>query len=211
MFQICMVVAFAAAVTAAPVEEPVKIDLPVYERPNDEPSYTLAEQPSDEAGYALAEQPNARPSYTLAEPLQLENHPGENPSSNNLYDNLIGNKIDALDKKLNGPFARIKTLERAVEETEGYGSKILSIKENLGNVAAGIFKPKPIVDIIEEEDKYGNTGDKFYNVGRALVNGSSKVSTYVNTLLEIPGKFVQQISRIASEKLNNVGAKIVGL
>lgn len=37
--------------------------------------------------------------------------------------------------------------------------------------------------------------------------------TYIKILFlfQIPGNLIRQISRIASEKLNNVGAKVVGL
>lgn len=48
-----------------------------------------------------------------------------------------------------------------------------------------LFQPKPIVDTIQEEDKYGNTGDKFYTAGRAIVGGASGVSNLVNSILEV--------------------------
>lgn len=41
------------------------------------------------------------------------------------------------------------------------------------------------MDIIKEEDKYGNSGDKFYVAGRALVGGAEGVSNLVNTVLEV--------------------------
>lgn len=47
------------------------------------------------------------------------------------------------------------------------------------------FQPKPIVDTIQEEEKYGNTGDKFYAAGRAIVGGASGVSNLVNSVLEV--------------------------
>lgn len=47
------------------------------------------------------------------------------------------------------------------------------------------FQPKPIVDTISEEEKYGNTGDKFYGAGRALVGGAEGVSNLVNSVLEV--------------------------
>lgn len=50
---------------------------------------------------------------------------------------------------------------------------------------AWCFQPKPIVDTIQEEDKYGNTGDKFYTAGRAIVAGASGVSNLVNSVLEV--------------------------
>lgn len=47
------------------------------------------------------------------------------------------------------------------------------------------FQPKPVVDTIKEEEKYGNHGDKFYNVGRAVVSGAEGVSNFVNSVLEV--------------------------
>lgn len=43
----------------------------------------------------------------------------------------------------------------------------------------------PIVDTIIEEEKYGNTGDKFESAGRALVNGAEGISNLVNSILEV--------------------------
>lgn len=39
-----------------------------------------------------------------------------------------------------GIFAPVATREGAVLETEGWGSKTLSIKENIHNIVAGIFQ-----------------------------------------------------------------------
>lgn len=41
------------------------------------------------------------------------------------------------------------------------------------------------MDTIREEEKYGNDGDKFYSAGKAIVNGASNVSTFVNSALEV--------------------------
>lgn len=38
----------------------------------------------------------------------------------------------------------------------------------------------PIVDTIKEEEKYGNTGDKFETVGKALVNGSESLASLLS-------------------------------
>lgn len=41
------------------------------------------------------------------------------------------------------------------------------------------------MDTIKEEEKYGNSGDKFYSAGRALVGGAQGVSNFVNSVLEV--------------------------
>ncbi|GBP94326.1 hypothetical protein EVAR_25764_1 [Eumeta japonica] len=99
----------------------------------------------------------------------------------------------------------VTTQDEAALETEGIPSQGLSVKENLQHFVAGIFQPKPLVDIIREDEKYGNHGDKFYSAGRAFVGGVAGVSNLVNSVLEIPGTIVKQIARSASEKLNNLG------
>lgn len=41
----------------------------------------------------------------------------------------------------------------------------------------------PIVDTIQEEDKYGNDGDRPFD--RAIVNTLEKVSVFVNKVIEV--------------------------
>jgi hypothetical protein len=53
-----------------------------------------------------------------------------------------------------------------------------------------ILKPQPIVDSIKEEDKYGNSGDKFGTVGRALVNGVEGISNFVNSIVDVSHSFL---------------------
>lgn len=59
-----------------------------------------------------------------------------------------------------------------------------------------MLQPKPIVDTIREDEKYGNNGDKFYSAGRAIVGGATGVSNFVNSILE-----VSLITSIATIKL----------
>ena len=42
-----------------------------------------------------------------------------------------------------------------------------------------------MVDTIREEEKYGNTGDKFNRFGRAVVNGVEKMTNLVNSALNV--------------------------
>lgn len=36
-----------------------------------------------------------------------------------------------------------------------------------------------------ESEKYGNTGDKFYSAGKAIVGGAEGFANFVNTILEV--------------------------
>ncbi|CAG9558566.1 unnamed protein product [Danaus chrysippus] len=188
-----------SGVLCRPLDDPIRIDLPVYDQPE-----------------------IASNAYTL-QPFEPENHPGENlKSSDSAPKNLkpnINTKIyydgDSSLQDENhtvGLFgAPNKKINSAILETEGYGSKVLSVKETAQNVVAGLLQPKPIVDTIREEEKYGNSGDKFYSAGRAVVGGAEKFSNLLNSILEIPGAIIKSITRTATEKLNNLGNKIVGL
>lgn len=50
---------------------------------------------------------------------------------------------------------------------------------------AGIFNRKPIVDTIQEHEKYGNNGDKYRNIGVAVVNGFEGLSNFLNSAVEV--------------------------
>lgn len=50
---------------------------------------------------------------------------------------------------------------------------------------AGLFNRKPIVDMIQEKDKYGNDGEKYRNVGIAVVNGFEGLSNFLNSAVEV--------------------------
>ncbi|XP_068620024.1 uncharacterized protein [Battus philenor] len=198
-----MVLVLAGGVVTAPMDDPIKIDLPVYDPPSTSPDVINVQ------------------AYTT------ENHP--ELKSNRQNSDLLSNKLkiasNIIDNKLSAPnlpigsvnhggglfSAPVTTLEGALLETEGLGSKTLSIKDNIHNVAAGIFQPKPLVDTIREEEKYGNNGDKFYSTGRAIVSGAESFSTLVNSVLEIPSRLFNQFTRTATEKLNNLGGKLIGL
>ncbi|GAB0100882.1 uncharacterized protein DMENIID0001_169800 [Sergentomyia squamirostris] len=97
------------------------------------------------------------------------------------------------------------------QEVEGLPSKGLSIYDNLHDKFGSFMNAQPIVDSINEEDKYGNSGDKFYPVGRKVVDGFESFSNLINKFFEVPRDITRQISRGITDKLNSVGAKIVGL
>ncbi|KAH9637283.1 hypothetical protein HF086_006927 [Spodoptera exigua] len=140
---------------SAPVDDPIRIDLPVYD------------------------QPQAGSDVLQNQPLDPENYPGGDHLSNN-GGNLITYKVQAAQNLLEGTLnakanvhqdglfaAPVSTLETALQESEGFGSKKLSIKENIQGVVAGIF--------------------------------------------QVPGTVFKQIARVATEKLNNLGGKLIGL
>ncbi|XP_014205990.1 uncharacterized protein LOC106637634 isoform X2 [Copidosoma floridanum] len=81
----------------------------------------------------------------------------------------------------------------------------------LGALLENVLKPKPIVDGIKEEDKYGNQGDRFAGVGRALVNGFEGLSNLFNAVIELPINAAKKTSRNITEVLNQLGARLVGL
>lgn len=47
------------------------------------------------------------------------------------------------------------------------------------------FQPRPIIDTISEHEKYGNEGDRFYGIGRAIVNGYEQFANFMNKLLNV--------------------------
>ncbi|KAG4079710.1 hypothetical protein HA402_009096 [Bradysia odoriphaga] len=97
--------------------------------------------------------------------------------------------------------------EDARLEEEGIPSKVLSVYDN-SQLKVGDFLNSIT---IQEHEKYGNTGDKFYPVGRAIVNGYEGFSNVLNKLLDSPIEVAKTISRGITDSLNNVGGKIVGL
>lgn len=45
------------------------------------------------------------------------------------------------------------------------------------------MQAKPIVDTIEEHEKYGNDGDRPFD--RALVNGLEMLANFINKIIEV--------------------------
>lgn len=76
---------------------------------------------------------------------------------------------------------------------------------------AKIFMPTPLVDRIKEEEKYGNNGDKFLGIGRALVNGYESFSNLLNTAVTLPSNVKKNTANRITDSLNQIGARIVGL
>ncbi|XP_003697009.1 uncharacterized protein LOC100870040 [Apis florea] len=81
----------------------------------------------------------------------------------------------------------------------------------VANVLNSFLKPTPLVDSIKEEEKYGNSGDKFIGIGRALVTGYQEFSNFLNTLVDMPRKTAKKASSGISGMLNYIGARLIGL
>ncbi|GLH07135.1 Uncharacterized protein GBIM_12660, partial [Gryllus bimaculatus] len=47
------------------------------------------------------------------------------------------------------------------------------------SVLVNVLRPKPILDTIKEEEKYGNDGEKFNKVGRSVVGGVETLTTLI--------------------------------
>ncbi|XP_023287878.1 uncharacterized protein LOC105703811 [Orussus abietinus] len=78
-------------------------------------------------------------------------------------------------------------------------------------VLESILKPVPLVDRIREEEKYGNSGDRFSGIGRALVNGFEGFSNFLNSVVDLPINAAKKTSRSFTEALNQLGSRIIGL
>lgn len=62
--------------------------------------------------------------------------------------------------------------------------EIFKITKNVSHIQA-----KPIVDTIEEHEKYGNDGDKFFGAGRAIINTFENISNVVNKLIDVSFRY----------------------
>lgn len=79
-----------------------------------------------------------------------------------------------------------KTRETVRLENENDQALFEAKKSNpIGNLIAMYLSPTPLVDKIREEDKYGNSGDKFIGIGRALVGGFEGLSNFLNTVVDV--------------------------
>ncbi|XP_023719257.2 uncharacterized protein LOC111870877 [Cryptotermes secundus] len=74
-----------------------------------------------------------------------------------------------------------------------------------------VLQPQPILDTIREEEKYGNDGEKLGQIGRSIVSGVTKFTSFLGSTVDLPYEVLKSITRKATETLNNVGAKIVGI
>ncbi|CAI6353125.1 unnamed protein product [Macrosiphum euphorbiae] len=73
------------------------------------------------------------------------------------------------------------------------------------------LKPLPVVDVTKEDEKYGNDGDKFNRIGRGIIGGVESVSNMLTSALSFPVDTAKKLSRSATEALNNLGGRLIGL
>ncbi|XP_011068835.1 PREDICTED: uncharacterized protein LOC105154807 [Acromyrmex echinatior] len=83
--------------------------------------------------------------------------------------------------------------------------------DNIRQLLDTFLTPKPLVDRIKDEQKYGNSGDKFIGIGRTFINGYENFSNFLNNLIGFPVDIVKQTSRGITQTLDKLGARIVGL
>lgn len=57
--------------------------------------------------------------------------------------------------------------------------------DNIKQAFNNFLTPTPIVDGIKEEEKYGNTGDKFIGLGTAFVKGFENLATSLSTIVNV--------------------------
>ncbi|KYM97051.1 hypothetical protein ALC62_12316 [Cyphomyrmex costatus] len=78
--------------------------------------------------------------------------------------------------------------------------------DNIRQLLDSLLTPKPLVDRIKDEEKYGNRGDKFIGIGRAFVNGYENFSNFLNTLVEVStlnnDKYINTVNKINRSYLN---------
>ncbi|XP_044596570.1 uncharacterized protein LOC123273258 isoform X2 [Cotesia glomerata] len=116
-------------------------------------------------------------------------------------------KIGPLDS-----FLPAKTRETSRLESET-GQSLFEFKKPkpVQGFLENLLSPVPLVDRIREEDKYGNTGDKFIGIGRALIKGFEGFSNFLNTIVDLPVDAAKKTSRGITAALNQIGGKLVGL
>lgn len=73
------------------------------------------------------------------------------------------------------------------------------------------LKPLPVVDVTKEDEKYGNDGDKFNRIGKGFIGGVESVSNMLTSALSFPVDTAKKLSRSATEILNNLGGRLIGL
>ncbi|XP_033355989.1 uncharacterized protein LOC117236809 [Bombus vosnesenskii] len=106
------------------------------------------------------------------------------------------------------PNAR-ETVRLENETAQGFLEK--PIPKPIPNVLESFLNPTPLVDGIKEEEKYGNSGDKFIGIGRTLVDGFEKFSNFLNGVVDFPRKTVKTSTQEITDFLNKIGARLVGL
>ncbi|XP_062549631.1 uncharacterized protein LOC134214241 [Armigeres subalbatus] len=119
----------------------------------------------------------------------------------------VGDKpVHALESYDNPP-----DVDNAAREKDNFPSNIFSKFDDAQKKVKDWFDTPPLIDTIKESDKYGNEGDHFYFATGPLVKITESVSNTINKAIAAPQKLIRSAKKVVSEKLNDVGAKLVGL
>ncbi|XP_015593236.1 uncharacterized protein LOC107266839 [Cephus cinctus] len=122
------------------------------------------------------------------------------------------NVLNSIQKGVFANFLAPKTRETVRLESEAGQAFFERNKESpVETILGNILRPTPLVDGIREEEKYGNSGDKFSGIGRALVNGFEGISNFLNSVVDLPIDAAKKTSRGVTEALNQIGARLIGL
>ncbi|KAJ8973113.1 hypothetical protein NQ317_014452 [Molorchus minor] len=108
---------------------------------------------------------------------------------NNLPDTLENAVAAVAKSKTLTPGFPDSGRQQAVLEDKIRESLPIQIDDKYGNAQnfiASFFNPKPIVDTIQEHEKYGNDGDHFRKAANVLIGGLEGVSNGLNAIVEIP-------------------------
>lgn len=111
-----------------------------------------------------------------------------------------------VDLEQNNEFLRTKGREEAF-----FDQPKPSLYEYAQKIYGNIAHPKPLIDTISEEEKYGNNGDQFRSFGNAIVNSYEGFSNFLNAAVDLPFEAMKQVTRKATSYLGAIGAKLVGL
>ncbi|XP_017851508.2 uncharacterized protein LOC108606168 [Drosophila busckii] len=104
-----------------------------------------------------------------------------------------------------------KSAESVNLEHEAIPSKVLSLYDNSQQKISNLAHPTPLLDSIQEHEKYGNNGDKFDNISRSIVNGYEAFSNFLNSLIQKPKEVARSVSKGITAQLDIIGGKLVGL
>ena len=97
-----------------------------------------------------------------------------------------GKTLQSYEKASFATFLPPRTRENVRLESETGQGILEKPKQNpVGGLLENFLRPTPIVDGIKEEQKYGNNGDKFIGIGRALVNGFEGLSNFLNAVVDV--------------------------
>ncbi|XP_066588317.1 uncharacterized protein [Prorops nasuta] len=112
------------------------------------------------------------------------------------------------------PLSKYHSYTRETVQLESEGKQGLLEKQApkpVRGLLENFLKPTPLVDGITEKEKYGNSGDQFIGIGRALVGGFEGLSNFLNTVVDLPINAAKKTSRSLTEALNQIGARLIGL